>query len=96
MSKEEILEGKLNEEELEEVAGGAHPDGVPRCQLMFVSLEDDDPNNCTAMQSRTINEPFFPNCAATVEDGSWCEDNDACYGNAVEYKGMEDCSKAWR
>lgn len=38
----------------------------------------------------------FPNCAATVDDGSHCSSNDACYSKAVDYQMMHDCSKAWR
>ena len=38
----------------------------------------------------------FPNCAATVEDGSWCKRNDACHDKAVDYRGMGSCKKAWR
>ena len=40
------------------------------------------------------------NCAATVEDGSWCWSNDACDDYSVDYQGMHiylisDCHKAW-
>ena len=43
----------------------------------------------------------FPNCAATVEDGSWCGSNDACTVDEVIYTFMEncflsDCRKAWK
>ena len=38
----------------------------------------------------------FPNCAATVEDGSWCGSNDACYEGAVQYICMEKCKRSWR
>ena len=36
--------------------------------------------------------------AATVEDDSWCGENDACHECAVEYKGFTSwqCEKAWR
>ncbi len=45
---------------------------------------------------RNIYEGSFPNCAATVGDGSWCMSNDACLEVQVQYTGMNDCSKAWR
>ncbi len=38
----------------------------------------------------------FPNCKATVEDGSWCRSNDACHFFAVHYVRRKECSKAWR
>ena len=57
---------------------------------------DDDPDNCVENNKRNIYVPKFPNCAATVGDGSWCGTNDACYSDAVDYQGMVDCSKAWR
>ncbi len=42
----------------------------------------------------------FPNCAATVEDGSWCGSNDACVSFAIVYTNLKgcggsDCHKAW-
>ena len=52
--------------------------------------------HCTADYYRYIYRGGFPNCAATVEDGSWCWDSDACYGDGVVYKGMTECKKAWR
>ncbi len=38
----------------------------------------------------------FPNCMATVEDGSWCRSNDACHFYAVHYVHRKECCKAWR
>lgn len=63
--------------------------------------EEADTNNCVNSFYRDIYQGGFPNCAATVEDGSWCGTNDACVSTAVHYKGMEecsfsDCSKAWK
>ena len=63
--------------------------------------EEADPDNCIEAHYRDIYKGGFPNCAATVEDGSWCGKNDACSNNAIKYKGMEncfaaDCSKAWK
>ena len=60
-----------------------------------------DINNCVEGFHRDIYKGGFPNCAATVEDGSWCGTNDACVTTAIVYKGMEECSfsncnKAWK
>ncbi len=58
---------------------------------------DDDRNNCVNHDYRNIyGGNGFPNCAATVEDGSHCGTNDACYNNTVDYRGLTDCAKAWR
>ncbi len=38
----------------------------------------------------------FPNCAATVDDGSWCASNDACIMSQILYQGMVECKKAWK
>ena len=50
---------------------------------------------CSGEFERHIYYPSFPNCAATVEDGSNCWSNDACFVNSVVYMGMQDCAKAW-
>ena len=39
---------------------------------------------------------YADGCAATVDDGSWCGDADACYYGAVVYVGMNSCSRAWK
>ena len=56
---------------------------------------------CVRADLRFIYSGGFPNCAATVEDGSFCNSNDACYDDEVDYRGMEDCvfvncNKAWK
>ena len=77
----EVLVQELSLEELASVAGGGDPSDV----------------NCTThVYGRNIYYGGFPNCAATVEDGSWCGQNDACYNISVIYKFMADCSKAWK
>ena len=97
MTKEDILENDLNDKELNEASAGANSDGTHRCQVANRYTYDDDANNCVDAVFRWINKPDFPNCAATVEDGSHCMDNDACFGvNAIKYFGMDDCTKAWR
>jgi hypothetical protein len=57
---------------------------------------DDNTTNCANFHHRPLYGGNFPNCAATVEDGSWCERNDACYNEAVIYDGRTDCAKAWK
>ena len=77
----EVLVQELSLEELASVAGGGDPSDV----------------NCTThVYGRNIYYGGFPNCAATVEDGSWCGQNDACYNISVIYKFMADCGKAWK
>lgn len=82
MEKEaEVFGQELAPEELEGVAGGGDPSDT----------------NCTDhTYGRNIYYTGFPNCAATVEDGSFCWTNDACWNSQVIYKFMNDCSKAWR
>lgn len=94
MDKKDVLNNKVDDKELEKVSGGALN---YRCQALLYSYIDEDTNNCVNAQYRWIYKPSFPNCAATVEDGSHCLENDACYGsNAIQYREMHDCSKAWR
>ncbi len=45
---------------------------------------------------KSIYEGGFPNCAATVEDGSWCNTNDACLAGSVQYLGMKECLISWK
>ncbi len=76
----EILDQEISPDELDAVAGG-----------------DGERFKCVISEYREIYAGNgFPNCAATVEDGSWCGDNDACVFDAVKYDGMRDCGKAWR
>lgn len=92
--KEEILDQEIELDELDSVVGG-----IPICQYAGYN---DDPNpqkkedNCTEDHYRSIYLGGFANCAATVEDGSWCATNDACYSGAVDYQGTIECKKAWR
>ena len=79
--EDKVLAQPLSPEELEAVSGGD---------------QDDDLKNCVRYSERNIYLGGFPNCAATVEDGSWCSTNDACVKVAVNYQGMTDCGKAWR
>ena len=79
MSEKEIFVQEVSDEEMEAVAGGKG--------------ENDD--DCVKIFLRNIRVPSFPNCAATVEDGSDCWNNDACFEEAVRYWDMNDCDKAW-
>lgn len=51
---------------------------------------------CSESHGWRIDDPSFPSCNNTVEDGSWCMSSDACYGDAIVYANMQSCSKAWR
>ena len=78
--EQEIFNQEISEEELNAVSG---------VDYMLVK-------RCVQSWDRPIYEGGFPNCAATVEDGSHCGKNDACYRDAVVYKGLKDCYKAWK
>ena len=83
LTEEEVFQQEISPEELDEVAGGQ------------ATFRND--NNCSSSEHRYIyGGKGFPNCAATVEDGSWCDSNDACMVFAVCYREMKDCNKAWR
>ena len=81
----DILDQEIALDDLNAVAGGASSD-----------------DGCVEGFTRNIyGGKGFPNCAATVEDGSWCGSNDACATIMVYYTGMKgcggsDCHKAWR
>ena len=88
---------KNNEEEVMNYSIDLHGGG----EWEVDDSKEADPNNCIEAHYRNIYEGGFPNCAATVEEGSWCGSNDACKKDAIRYKGMEncfaaDCSKAWK
>ena len=59
---------------------------------------ESDMSNCVQKHKRPIyGGGGFPNCAATVEDGSFCNRNDACYDDAIHYIGITSvhgCHKA--
>jgi hypothetical protein len=62
----------------------------------YADPSETDLNDCQKAYYRDIYKGGFPNCVATVEDGSWCGSNDACLSLQVRYTGMHDCTKAWR
>lgn len=87
MDEKDVFNQNVSEEELKAAAGG--------------NLQDDDCGEpqqvrCHHNFTRDIYEGGFPNCAATVEDGSWCGSNDACLMADVDYQNMNDCKIAWR
>ncbi len=89
--KANVLKQEITEEELTLTNGG------------FCGVNGNPPEcgknayeHCTSYHQRHIYDPVFPNCAATVGDGSWCFTNDACYSDQVDYQDMVDCAKAWK
>ena len=78
--EDEVLAQPLSPDELEAVSGGD---------------QDDDRINCVRYSERNIYLGGFPNCAATVEEGSFCDSNDACYHSMVSYYILVECQKAW-
>ena len=80
MGDKHILGQALSDDDLSEVSGGTY-----------------DMANCTGDWEKNIyGGKGFPNCAATVEDGSWCMSDDACFRSAIAYYNMKDCTKAWK
>ena len=84
--EKEVFSRKVSEEELADVSGGK-----------------ERAKNCDDVWEREIyGGSGFPNCAATVEDGSFCKiDNDACHDYAIQYTDMKgcwfnDCHIAWK
>ena len=81
----EVFDQHLSLDDLDAAAGGS-----------FFQTADRDSENCTETEHRPIyGGKGFPNCAATVEDGSWCGTNDACRVDAIVYRDMGSCAKAW-
>ena len=91
--EKEVFSRDVSEEELAAASGG---DKEIPCGIGVTVCSNNANYSCIYHFFRNIYEGGFPNCAATVEDGSWCIDNDACYGSEVCYTEMKDCSKAWK
>ena len=85
-----VFHQELSDAEMAGTVGGRGEEYFRNCENAA-----QDYQHCTDLWSRNIYEGGFPNCAATVEDGSWCGENDACYKMAIEYIHMRDCEKAW-
>ena len=86
-AEDAVLGQELSTDEMEEAAGGGYCRG---------GANEASTWNCVQIVRRYIYAHKFPNCAATVEDGSLCSSNDACYQVAVDYIDLKDCSKAWK
>jgi hypothetical protein len=85
-NEEQVFKQEVADDELEGIAGGGCEDGAWH----------DNYYNCPKIDTRNIYKGGFPNCAATVEKGSWCGYNDACEWQAVVYEGMKKgCGRAW-
>ena len=84
MSEKEVFIQNVSDEEMEAVAGGHDDCGTGQTV------------NCINEFYRDIYYHGFPNCAATVEEGSWCGSNDACERMSVNYFDMVDCHKVYR
>ena len=91
--KKEILNQEVSEEELQATNGGYD------CGFVTSMPIDNDTNDCKKNLYRWFYEQEWPygrrhDCAKSVEDGSWCNQADACTIQAVLYRGMKECSKA--
>ena len=85
-----VFSQNVSEEELLRTNGGRNDGGATE------GCPSNASEHCIDSNFRHIYEGGFPNCAATVEDGSWCGTNDACLMVAVVYMDKKDCQKAWR
>ena len=100
-TEDAVLGQELSVDEMEAAAGG---NACPQGQNVVTSPVNDGNRcsltqqaNCYHEEKRSIYSGGFPNCAATVENGSWCGTNDACHtSNAIRYTGLTDCTKAWK
>ena len=108
-AEDEVFDQELSIDDLDAVAGGVDAalldvlSGSMDALASGYSAGFDDKQDldnshlCSSYDTRRIyGGGGFPNCAATVEDGSWCGTNDACLKMAVEYKDMNHCTRAWR
>ena len=86
-----VFDQAVSEEELDDIAGGRRSPKFRWC----TDNVDGGYRTCTGIYYRDIYEGGFPNCAGTVEEGSWCDRNDACLSWAIVYNGRKMCGKAW-
>lgn len=97
LSEEQVFKQELDDNELAAVSGGSQA-ALERCDLLAEAAENTygTIDNCTQIWERDITGgDGFPNCAATVEENSFCNINDACYSDAVKYMEMKNCWKSW-
>ncbi len=87
--EEEVFSQKISPDELDAVTGGVLVIGGGK------KSNESNQDACWQVLRRQITVGGHVNCAATVEDGSLCKENDACFGSAIVYQGLKDCSKAW-
>ena len=101
-NEKKVFSQEVNKDDLRATAGGAWYDvlnGGPHDKEVCGVPQQE---NCIQHNERNIyGGKGFPNCAATVGDGSRCGMNDACVHEAVYYYNMEgcaiaDCRTAWR
>lgn len=91
--EKKVFSQELNRDDLKAATGGTHD---------YWKCADPQTSNCISEQYRKMyGGKGFPNCAATVEDGSDCGNNDACFKYSVIYSGMDkcnfaDCHRSWR
>ena len=84
----DVFDQELSVDDLDAAAGGS---------VTYWYAKDKDENHCTEVHERQFYLAGGSiDCAATVEDGSWCIKNDACNTDAIVYQGMTDCRKAWK
>lgn len=92
--EEEVFRQKLELEELDAASGG---DFLKIGCFESSNCADNTQMNCSQEYYRRIYEGGFPHCAATVEEGSNCYSNDACYTWSVVYLTMKtECGRAWQ
>ena len=92
--EETVFDQKLDLDELNATSGG-------NCAMYgtegWYGTKDADQANCSGFWHRPLyGGGGFPNCAATVEDGSNCWRNDGCREDTVVYDGKTDCWRSWR
>ena len=83
----DVFQQNVSEEELEGTSGGQNESNGTVGEPYYF--------RCEKSHHRYIYKGGFPNCATTVEDGSWCWSADACYLDDINYQEMKRCTKAW-
>ena len=94
--EQEIMNQEMSQDEMDTVAGGwRHVLRDLGCGFAGAYIECHE--DLAIRNGRPLYRPDGSvNCAATVEDGSHCGSNDACYDGEMVYLGMKDCHKAWK
>lgn len=93
--EEQVFNQQLDLDELDAAAGGKG------CAMFgtegWYGERDGDLSNCVQHHHRPLyGGNGFPNCVATVEDGSNCRRNDGCYSTTIVYDGITECGRSWR